>query len=75
MRMVGSTLVGQIGGAGLPVVRSARDAAEMLLRNEPVRMPAGAFVRRVRQVIGRRALLGQGPDGEGRNWATETVDE
>lgn len=67
-RLVGWSLIVRIGGTG-PVVQSPEEAADALLRNEAVRMPKGlAFAGRVRRVIAMRALDGEGPDGDGRNW-------
>lgn len=67
-RLVGAEMVVRMGGSGA-VVQSPELAADALLRDEQVRMPAGvAFAKRVRRVIGERSLAGQGPSGEGVNW-------
>ena len=67
-RLVGAEMVVRMGGSGV-VVQSPELAADALLRDETVRMPAGvAFARRVRRVIGQRSLAGRGPSGEGVNW-------
>lgn len=85
LRLVGAaTLVGHkvqgeaklnscIGGYG-PVAGSASEAADLLLCNRPVRIPAH-WEGVVRRVIALRALQGKGPDGEGQNWDTKTVDK
>lgn len=67
-RMVGWTLVVSRGGSG-PVVDAPAEAADALLRGERVRMPKGqGFAARVRRVLAMRALDGEGPEGDGRNW-------
>ncbi len=61
-----------VGGYG-PVATTASEAADMLLRNRPVRIPADwEFV--VRSVLAMRALNGDGPDGEGKNWDAESKE-
>lgn len=82
LRLVGAaTLVGQpaqvgdakvmaCGGGYGPVVTTASEAAEHLLQNRPVRIPAG-WEPVVRRVMAMRALAGQGPDGNGANWQKE----
>ena len=85
LRLVGAaTLVGHkaqqgdaklnscIGGYG-PVAGSASEAADLLLCNRPVRIPAD-WEQVVRSVLAMRALQGKGPDGEGRNWDAESKD-
>ncbi|HRJ40432.1 MAG TPA: hypothetical protein PL105_01060 [Caldilineaceae bacterium] len=68
MRLVGAALVIRPGGDGA-VVRSPAAVVEALLGYEAVHVPARqAFRGRVRRLLAQRALAGQGPDGEGRNW-------
>jgi hypothetical protein len=58
-----------MGGQG-PVVDDPHEAANILLRNEPVRIPhAQRFARRLRWVLNCRAIEGRGPDGAGQNWS------
>ncbi len=78
LRLVGAaTLIGHrvqgeakltscVGGYG-PVAMTASEAADCLLRNRPVRIPA-QWERAVRHVMAMRAVAGRGPDGEGVNW-------
>lgn len=71
VRLVGSALVTKVGGSG-PVTDSPHEAADILLRNEPVRVPFNRrFGQRLRWVLGNRAIEGRGPDGMGRNWSGE----
>lgn len=78
LRLVGvATLVGHrvageaklhscVGGYG-PVAASASEAADCLLRNRPVRIPA-QWEQTVRSVIAMRALQGRGPEEAARCW-------
>lgn len=78
LRLVGAaTLIGHrvagdaklhscIGGYG-PMAATASQAADTLLSNRPVRIPAN-WEQVVRSVLAMRALQGAGPDGEGQNW-------
>lgn len=85
LRLVGvSTLVGHkaqqgearltscVGGYGI-VILTPEAAADLLLSNQPVRIPAGDE-QAVRSLLAERAVAGRGPDGNGQNWDTETVD-
>lgn len=68
VRLVGSALVTSVGGKG-PITDSPHAAADILLRNEPVRIPFNRrFGERLRWVLNCRAIEGRGPDGNGRNW-------
>ena len=79
LRLVGAaTLVGHrvkgdaklyscLGGYG-PVAGTASEAADLLLDHRPVRIPVN-WEGVVRSVLAMRALNGDGPDGEGKNWA------
>lgn len=86
LRLVGAaTLVGHkvqgdaklnscIGGYG-PVATTASGAADMLLSNRPVRIPA-KWERAVRHVIAIRALAGRGPEEAAHIWSgRELVDD
>ena len=78
LRLVGAaTLIGHrvqgearltscVGGYG-PVAMTADEAADLLLSNRPVRI-AGDAEQAVRSVLAERALGGDGPDGNGKNW-------
>ncbi len=69
VRMVGSTLVSRMGGDTV-LVSSPELAAEMLLRNQPVRIPGGLpFVNRVRKLIALHAVNGSGPEEAERIWS------
>ncbi|HRJ41583.1 MAG TPA: hypothetical protein PL105_06875 [Caldilineaceae bacterium] len=69
LRLAGYALVIGPDGPG-PVVRSPALAVDALLRNEVVRTPGRqAFRGRVRRLLAMRAVAGQGPDGQGVNWA------
>lgn len=75
VRLVGAALVTRMGGSG-PVTDSPHEAADILLRNEPVRIPFNrGFAQRLRWVLSSRAVAGQGPDGQGRNWQDSYSDE
>lgn len=78
LRMVGAaTLVGHrvqgeaklhscAGGYG-PLATTASEAADRLISNRPVRIPA-KWERSVRHVIAIRALAGRGPQEAPRIW-------
>lgn len=79
LRLVGAaTLVGHkaqqgeaklnscIGGYG-PVAATASGAADLLLSNRPVRIPA-KWERAVRHVLAIRALAGKGPQEAAKVW-------
>lgn len=78
LRLVGAaTLVGHrvqgearltscVGGYGI-VILTPEAAADLLLSNQPVRIPAGDE-QAVRSLLAERAVAGRGPDGEGVNW-------
>lgn len=70
-RLVGWTIQVRRGGSG-PVETDPHRAADVLLENQPVRIPGGKlFARRLRWVLGCRAIEGRGPDGAGRNFSDE----
>lgn len=87
LRLVGAaTLVGHkaqqgdakvttcVGGYG-PLAASASRAADVLLSNRPVRIPA-SWEPAVRHVIAIRALAGRGPEEAARIWSgRELVDD
>ena len=78
LRLVGvATLVGQrgqgeaklhscVGGYG-PLATTASEAADLLLCNRPVRIPAD-WEQAVRHVMAIRALAGRGPQEAPRIW-------
>lgn len=71
-RLGDAKIHGCVGGYG-PVAATASEAADCLLRNRPVRIPA-SWEAAVRHVMAIRALAGCGPDGNGRNWPSEPED-
>lgn len=70
-RLVGAAIVVRVGGQG-PVTDDPHQAANVLLENRPVRIPHNRhFARRLRWVLGCRAIEGRGPDGMGRNFSDD----
>jgi hypothetical protein len=61
-----ATLKSCVGGYG-PVATTASGAADLLLSNRPVRIPA-KWERAVRHVMAIRALAGKGPEEAPRIW-------
>lgn len=62
-----ATLHSCVGGYG-PVATTASEAADLLLCNRPVRIPAH-WEQTVRRVIAMRALRGRGPEEAKRQWS------